>query len=815
MRKSLHNFLLIKIIIFTFTSSFLIFFETKIYADLPHSLRIENLPTLQAGPPLNIQAAYDKEVLLEVTVADDFSSQNSKIVWSINNKKICTGLYCPIVLKESDYQNTVPILQIITYNEYGGTTYTYEFEIRSNEGFDSKSLNKETAYIKNTENYSNSNSFSTQSVSAIFGKGTLIQSDYILYIGSLSRSFNWSEGVFQTDNLDTLRIADSESGVWFLLPSSNLSIKSQSQNDNFRHAMLNFGNLRVKASGVKNDTDTNTESFNYKMEVQTPEVIVTVPRGGDLVMTRGKDNEKLFTRIIVFSGEVYLEPNAHLIKNPEKYKNGKISLGTGLEFKIYEDGKILPLSIPNNSTIENFIAFTTTQDELKERNQVRNIDNLSDILDRAALLADNEEYFELLNLLTPIQNQMKRDIRIPYYLGFAKKGLYQTQEAKKYFLISREMDTNFPMAHWQLGLIYLEEKNYHFAENEFLLAHKNLPLQSKVAHEYEYYIGVPYFFNNKLVLAKNSFQSAVWDTELDPSLRQSAADFLRKINIEKPWSLIVPIGVQYDNNVLSIAQNQSLPSQYSQKSDFRSIVGALYTYDSSKENKDNGWFLGGGGKSFYVKNYPSTYSLLDAIVLEGSIYETYRWDKDEVKKEKDSVRVYQTAGDIIVNNQQDTIYFLGGGVYKTIDLNAGVQFDISNRPVGEKKSGLVYNQYYQMGFGQYGAFVLDLMLQAQEQLMFQTSDTVGNTFEVIATPSATYSMNSKANLKFGNTFDFLYTFISPIQSTYKFIPTVALNYFFYDWLIGTLSGSFEYDRVLPDNSNVYRPGASLMFTGIF
>lgn len=809
MRKNQYSFLFIKLV-FIYVFSFLIFFHTKIYADPQQSL-----PTLQYGPPLYIQAAYDKEIPLEVTKFNDFSSQNSKVIWLINHKKICTGLYCTIILKESDYQNTVPILDIITFNEYGGTTYTYEFEMHSKEGFDSKFLNKETTYVKSPENLSNL--FSTQSVSAIFGKGTLIQSDYILYIGSFPRSFNWNEGIFQTDNLDTLRIADSESGVWFLLPSSNLFIKSQSDKDNIRHAQFNMGNLRVKASGDRNDTDANTDSFNYKMKIETPEVKVTVPRGGDVVLTRERDKEskKLFTRIIVFSGEVYIEPNAQNLKNPKKFKNQKISLDTGLEFKIYEDGNIKPLAVPNHSTIEYFIAFTTTQDELKERNQVKSIDNLSEILDRAAILADNEEYFELLNLLTPIQNQIQKDIRISYYLGFAKKGLYQNQEAKKYFLISKNMDNNFPMAHWQLGLIYLEEKNYPNAEYEFLLAHKNIPPQSEIAHEYQYYVGVSYFFNNKLLLAKNTFQTAVWDSKLDPSLRQSAAEFLKKINIEKPWSLIVPVGIQYDDNILSIAQNQSLPAQYSQKSDFRSIIGALYTYDGSKENNNNGWFLGGAGKAFYVKNYPSSYHPLDAIVLEGSIYETYRWDKDEVKKEKDSVRIYQTAGDITVDNKQDTLYFLAGAVYKSLELNAGVQFDISDRPVSEQQSGLIYNQYYQMGFGQYGLFVLDLNLQAQEQLMFETSDTVGSTLELIATPYATYSINSKTNVKLSNTFDFLYTFISPIRSTYKFIPSASLNYFFFEWLIGTVSTSFEYNRILPDNNNVFRPGASIMITGIF
>lgn len=811
MRKIQNNFLFFIIILFCFI--LFSFFENKIYAQLPKTFIKEELPTLRSGPPLNIQAAYDKEVLLEVTPGDDYSSQNSHIIWSINNKKICTGVYCPIVLKESEYLERAPILDIITYNEYGGTTYTYEFEIRSKEGFDSKSLNKETEYVKPKNDPIDS--FSSQKVSAIFGKGTLIQSDYILYIGSVSRFFNWKNGIFQTDNLDTLKISDSESGLWFLLPSSNLSIQSPTDDDQLRKAKLNLGSLRVKASGGRNDTDQNTESFTNKMQIETEEISILVSRGADVVMTRGKENNKLFTKIIVFSGEAQLIPNIRFIKESEKFNDDKIKLGTGLEFTIYEDGTIKPLATPNSSTIDYFIAFTTTQEELKARYEIKNIDNLSEILERAAILAENEEYFELLNLLTPVQNLIDKDIRISYYLGFAKKGLYQNQDAKKYFIHAKKMDSNFPMAHWQLGLIYLEEKNYPYAENEFLLAHKNIPKGSKVDHEYQYYVGVPYFFNNKMLLAKNTFQSAVWDTELDPSLRQSAAEFLKRINIEKPWSLFVPLGIQYDSNVLSIAQNQSLPSQYSDKSVFRSIAGGVYSYDSSKESNNDGWFLGGGAKLFYIKNLTNDYSSLDALVLEGSVYETRRWMKDEEKKEHDSVRIYQTGGAVFVDNKQDNLYFLGGGLYKSLELNAGVQIDISDRSVSNQRSGLVYNQYFSLGLGQYGPFVLDLNLQGQEQIMFNTSDTVGSTFEIIATPSASYSIDSKTSLKFGTTFDFLYTFISPIQSKYKFIPTAAINYFILDWLIGTFSASFEYDRVLPDNTNVYRPGVSLIVTGIF
>ena len=86
------------------------------------------MPTLSSGPPLNVQAAYDKE-LLKVTPGDDYSSQNSNIIWSINNKKNLYRLYCPIILHEK-FQDKSLFLNYY-FNEFGGTTYTYEFEIRS------------------------------------------------------------------------------------------------------------------------------------------------------------------------------------------------------------------------------------------------------------------------------------------------------------------------------------------------------------------------------------------------------------------------------------------------------------------------------------------------------------------------------------------------------------------------------------------------------------------------------------------------------------------------------------------------------------
>ncbi|WP_338636895.1 tetratricopeptide repeat protein [Spirobacillus cienkowskii] len=818
MRKKINKnkcFLIYKITLLLFF--ILCFQQISFSITAPSKIKNNKIPTLQSGPPTSIHTSYGKEVLLEVTTSDDFSSQNSRIIWIINNKIVCTGLYCPLVLKESDFQKTIPILQIITYNQFGGTTYSYEFEMHPKDTFNAKLFNKETKYLEPID--FPENSFTTQTVSAVMGKGTLIQSDYIMYIGSIGKKFNWNHGVFQTDNLDTLRIADSKSGVWYLLPSTSLTIIENDSSSDIRNGILNYGKIKVKASGIKNDAPSIAENFNNKIKIETLEAIITIPRGGDVAIIREIEKDthnNFYTKIIVFGGEAYINLFNQNKNDYKKYESNKAVISAGLELKITSDGKVYPLKTPNSSEIDYFRTLTTTEFELKgDVSNSLDLENLNEVLEKASFYIENEAYFETINLLSPYQIYINKDIRISYYLGLAKKGLYQNQEAKKYLVYAKNMNNSFAMAHWNLGLIYLDEKNYLEAEKAFILARINSKSDSKLAHEFEYYVGVAYYFNDKSILANSSFQTAVWDNDLDPALRHSASQYLQKLKIEKPWSLIVPVSLQYDNNALSLGQNQSLPSQYSQKSVMRSLIGGVFTYDTSLSNNDNGWFIGGSGKAFYVKNFSQQYSALDTIILEGSVYETKRWEANSTIKEKSTVKIYETFGNIFVNQKIDTFYFLMGGSYKNLDLNIGLQIDSSNRATSDKKSGIIYNQYYLLNLGQFQDIMFDLSLQAQEQMMFQTSSNVGNTIEFIAKPSATYSLNSKTSLNITSALDILYTFSTQMQSSYKISPAAAINYFFLEWLIGNFTLQFDYSRVMPKNDNIFKPGAQFMVTGIF
>ena len=85
---------------------------------------------------------------------------------------------------------------------------------------------------------------------------------------------------------------------------------------------------------------------------------------------------------------------------------------------------------------------------------------------------------------------------------------------------------------------------------------------------------------------------------------------------------------------------------------------------------------------------------IDTIILEGSVYETKRWEANSTIKEKSTVKIYETFGNIFVNQKIDTFYFLMGGSYKNLDLNIGLQIDSSNRATSDKKSGIIYNQNF-------------------------------------------------------------------------------------------------------------------------
>ena len=655
--------------------------------------------------------------------------------------------------------------------------------------------------------------FYSTSVTAMYGQGNITQKDQSSLVEKKKRKIDWKESTFKTDNLTSLRITDLNSGVWSILPSSQFKIldtAEQMEDNPFKHSgKLLTGILRFKASGVPN---SDTKKIN--LTVETDELKVFVPAGSDVVLLRKKESPqgKYITSVYSLNGTIYFLPNSNVLKEKGKVENKQIPIGPGVVFSISEDGTIAPLVAPNAIETGHILAFTTTAEEIFARKHYADGYNINELLQKCSEFEKSGDYFEILNLFEPFKTDFKNNAKIPYCIGIASEGLSQKDQAIKYFKDAIHLDANNMDAHWHLAQLYLQEKNYTLARNEFDIAHKNMSRNDKRYNEYNYYIGVVNFFEEKYLDAKSLFTTCTWESDLEPNLKQSSSEYLSKIVVDKPWSLIVPLGLTYDDNVLSLAQNQSLPSSYSSKSSWKTYMGEIFDYDTSLSTQNNGWFLGGESKTFYVKNLNSTYNSLDALVIEGSLFETKRWkDKDS----QNSFKLYETNGVIYIDQLLNTYYVLAGIRYKYFDFNAGYNWDISEIGAEQKTSAFVFNQYYSDSYGQIGPLLLNMNSQLQEKITQNKTETLGNSLEAIASPSLVYPFSQKANISLTQTFDFTWTQADTIVSVYKFLPTLAYNYFLTQWLLGSVSGIYEYDRNEPGSLNVYRPQGTLSITGIF
>lgn len=653
--------------------------------------------------------------------------------------------------------------------------------------------------------------FST-SVRAMYGTGSFIEKDKSIPISEKKLKIDWVQSTFTTDNLSSLRLEDLNSGIWSILPSSQFEIldtAEQMEENPFKHSTkLDFGLLRLKVAGASSADD------KANITVETNELKVFVPSGSDVVISRQKDlsQDKYITKVYSLNGSFKVLPNISLLPNKENAENKPIPIGPGLLFSMSESGTINPFTSPRHEGIEQVLAFTTTREELLARQHYADGYDINELLEKCTDLEKKSDFFEILNLLEAFKSDYKNNFKIPYFLGIANEGLNQNKEAIQYLTASIYLNPNDVDTHWHLALVYLQEKNYEQAKNELEFVHKNIPQKDPRFSQYNYYVGVINFFEEKYLEAKSFFTNCSEDNELDPALRQSAAEYLSKITVDKPWSLVVPLGLTYDDNVLSLARNESLPSNYTSRSEWKTFMGGIFDYDASVSTMDTGWFFGGEAKSFYVHNLELSYKSLDALIVEGSLFETKRW---QGKEDKDSFKLYETNGVIYLDQYQNTYYFLAGIKYKYFDINAGYNLDITDTLPEEKNTNFVFNQYYADSYGQFGPLLLNMNSQLQEKLSKNKNDYLGNSLETVISPSVVLPINQESNISFTQVFDFTWTDSDLPNSVYKFSPTLTLSYFVTKWLLGSLSGVYDYSYQKPDAREVLKPQATLSFTGIF
>lgn len=193
-------------------------------------------------------------------------------------------------------------------------------------------------------------------VFSLFGKGTLFQNNINHLISNSPYSFIWDNGIFKTENFDSLKIIDSNNNLIFILPSSKLLILKSQENNFSKFGTLESGYLRIKTS--------NSKSTKF-IKITTPELQLNINNNTDLAIIRGNEMNRFYTRIIVFSGESKINFNNNLVT---KY----IKLMSYSDFKIYEDRSYEIVNDIESSLIENYVAWTITPIKLKNNYTIKN-----------------------------------------------------------------------------------------------------------------------------------------------------------------------------------------------------------------------------------------------------------------------------------------------------------------------------------------------------------------------------------------------------------------------------------------------------------
>ena len=800
------------------------------------------LPRFESVPGSGIAGFLGQTLVLSVSPKKiEGSAQDTFVAWVLNGEVLCIGNECEIPLDGKKLNVGTASLLVLAYNNYGSTLTRHVLQVvRGNwdpsQPFTNKFKKKES--IEKVDPKITAASKDLPRVYMVKGNAVQAYPDYLQLFGSVPRNVEW-QGRFKTAGSSVLRLQDPKSGDWFLLSKTDTAVQRNPSNPGARILRMSRGGLRLRgapAAANSADSANKTKKFLEDVRILTDEIDVTPAVGSDLSVLRIPPNaanlakrktrkpgeelplkEQYSSRMVVIAGSARID-----IPKAEQGKPKSVVLPPGVEFVVYENGTVLPLARPNPARMERLMKLTLSPEEIAERALAKKaqpkITDLPAHLKKVEDAIAAEDYFDALNLIVAVEDRAAEDVRIPYYSGVGQRGIYQLAEAEKSFKKAAAQDPHFALAPWQLAQMKLEEKKYTEAKQHFDEAQSRMKSDDKLAPEYHYYSGVVRFQQGSEFSSRSAFTRALWEQNLDAALKQSAGSFMKTLGAQKKWSFVAPLGMQYETNGLGLASSESVPEGFPKRSLARMIAGGIFTYDQALGQEKPGFYWGGGAKVISLKNFPSGFKQLDALVLEASVSQTsLRFDKNPDGK-----------GEPVPGSLKFTeIYsplFLGGKLFThtfTLDVNTGkfnasVGFEADAQGKGdESKSAIVLKQAYSLDLGEVAPDAFSADFEADERIVTKKTTLNGNQLTLSATPNFSVPFSLRTSAKFSLLTGVQFTLLNPVNTQYKASPSASLNYFITPWLLGIGQVANEFSIYKPGTRTVSKPLVSVMLTGIF
>jgi hypothetical protein len=795
------------------------------------------LPRLELAPPPGIAAYLGQNLVLTAKLRNIPGAKvPSLIAWVLGGKVICTKERCEVPLDGKTLGTGTSSLMILAYNAYGSTMTRHVVQVLRSNWNPSKVFNPEFKREERTVSVDPDVPPASRDRARVYmvrGNAVHAYPDYLSVVGTVPRPFDF-RGRLKTQNVAVTRIQDPATGDWFALGFTDLAFAKDASGA--KVASMLKGGMRMHSLGTA-VRKAGDRRWAEAIVVETAEVKVTPSEGGDVYVTRlgpGKKfqekraarksgealpkEEMASSRVVVLAGQARIT----MVK-VEKGRPKEVSLPAGVEFIVYEDGSVAPLARPNPKRMEKLMPMTVTPEELadlaKAKAKSAGVD-LPKALAQAAKLAENEDWFEIIELVAPLEDRAKEDPRVNYYLGMANKGTYQISAAEKHFKSALALKPDYADAHWQLAQMSLELKKWEEAERGLDGADASLPDDDPRRAELPYYRGVVGFNLNATFAARNAFTQALWETNLDAALKQSSGAFLATLGKRKNWSLVAPVGLQYDHNALGLSPNDELPAEYPKRNLARGLAGAIFNWDTALSAERSGVYLGAGAKAIILYNTPRAFKTLDAWVAEVSASQTFvevgKTDAANPEPEVSATKLYQAITSVFIDGDLATQTATLGVGRGRLDVSLGYEHDAKNEG-DASRSAVLGKQSYGLGLfaSESGGVSVDADLLLEERYLFNTNDAAGHEIKASGTPAVSLPFSPRASARAGLLMGFDYKMTKPSGKTIRTGPSLAFNYFLTPWLLSVTSVGYDFELANPGAKKVHKPNASLILTGLF
>lgn len=799
-------------------------------------LKSDSLPIVVEAPPEKISAYLGQTLALKARAENRVKTANEPLLyaWILNGKIVCQTAECQIRLDGKDFKAGGYHLVFVAYNALGSQRTSHVLNIAQGTWKVGMPFNDKfkknvpmIAYRSEASNHDKSKLWAETTS----GNAVISYPGSVKLYGRVPRNLDWY-GTVRTSNNGVYHIVDPGKAEWFFMDQTVAQMRKNSD-VKLRTIRLNDGGARFFlgdrfATAAANSKKESKNEYLESHIINTPELTLVPQASSDIFVRRlnaenldaGRKKQlspelknKFATIVTVISGQAK-------VNFSQGGTSKSLDIPAGVELVMFEGGTALPLNKPDPAAIDKMYKATFSPlDAIKKKVDIEGAKkiNLAEHLKKIEEIIEREDYFDALGELSLVESRTAEDWRIPYYTGVAQKGLYQPAEAEKSLKVAAKQNPNTPLPHWQLGHIKLEEKKWADASQHFDEAHERMGSDDKLVSEYYYYSGVAAFQAQQGFASRSQFTRALWETQLENSLKGSSASFLGQITKQKPWSLVTPVGIQYDQNALGLGGQDDLPETFSKKSVARVIAGAIFTYDTYGAATKNGVYWGAGAKGIVIRNLSSEYKDQNAIVTGVQVMQTIRTQTaDEKIKDSTTEQIVLTQGvDVLLLGEsndhfQDSFNFNAN--FKKFDL--GITFERDAQATSDaSRNALVFKQ----GYAWQPLEFLDAPLYLEEKYALKKNDSNAHSFSFNITPGYTQIFSMRQNIKYSILMGYKLQTTAPDKTKeLKFNPTVTYSLFVTPWLLTTLAANYEYTRqTISEAKNVTKPGASLMFIGLF